>query len=84
MDGNITGNSKLVGQLSGESHSLTGQMSGQSTLRGSVEKGIAIPYDYERLINKPKIESVELIGNRSLEEIGVDHISNAELAALLD
>lgn len=84
MDGNITGKSKLVGQLNQQSNGLSGQMSGKGTLTGSLNKGLAIPHDYERLMNKPQIESVELIGNRSLEEIGIDHLSNAELAALLD
>lgn len=83
MDANIIEKSSLTGQLSGR-QSLSAHISGKESLSAIMYRGLAVPHDYERLTNKPKIESVELIGNRSLEEIGVDHISNAELAALLD
>lgn len=39
--------------------------------------------DYEELENKPKINSVELIGNRQLDEIGINKITNAEIIKLL-
>ena len=40
--------------------------------------------DYEELENKPKINSVELIGNRQLDEIGINKITNAEIFNLLE
>ena len=39
--------------------------------------------DYNNLINQPKINEVKLIGNRSLEELGLNTISNIELEELL-
>lgn len=40
--------------------------------------------DYEELENKPKINSVELIGNRQLSEVGIEKITNAEIFNLLE
>lgn len=39
--------------------------------------------DYNNLINQPKINEVKLIGNRSLEELGLNSITNIELEELL-
>lgn len=39
--------------------------------------------DYNSLINQPKINEVKLIGNRPLEELGLNTISNIELEELL-
>ena len=39
--------------------------------------------DYNSLINQPKINEVKLIGNRSLEELGLNSITNIELEELL-
>ena len=40
--------------------------------------------DYEELENKPKLNSVELIGDRQLSEVGIDKITNAEIFNLLE
>lgn len=40
--------------------------------------------DYEGLKNKPQINSVELTGNRSLESLGVEKITNSEILNLLE
>lgn len=39
--------------------------------------------DYEELKNKPQIESVELVGNKTFEELGLESIDNEELMSLL-
>ena len=39
--------------------------------------------DYEELINKPKINSVTLIKNKSFEDLGLLGLTNMELDALL-
>lgn len=50
--------------------------------------GVTINYietkDYEELENKPKLNSVELIGDRQLSEVGIDKITNAEIFNLLE
>lgn len=40
--------------------------------------------DYEALENKPRLNSVELIGDRQLSEVGIDKITNAEIFNLLE
>lgn len=39
--------------------------------------------DYRKLINKPKIEGVELIGNKTFDDLGMSTITNFELEKLL-
>ena len=38
--------------------------------------------DYNSLVNQPKINEIKLIGNRSLEELGLNSITNIELEEL--
>ena len=39
--------------------------------------------DYEKLKNKPQLNGVELLGNKSFTDIGLESISNQELESLL-
>lgn len=39
--------------------------------------------NYELLQNKPQIENVELLGNKSFEDLGLSNISNMRLEQLL-
>lgn len=39
--------------------------------------------DYEKLKNKPKINGVELVKNKSFSDLGMDIISNQELEDML-
>lgn len=50
-------------------------------LVNEVEKEVPVPIegDYEALHNKPKINTVTLIGDKSFEELGLERITNAEL-----
>ena len=40
--------------------------------------------DYNDLINKPSIEGVELIGDKSLEELGVEALTPQEIDAIIN
>ena len=40
-------------------------------------------YDYEKLINKPQIEGVILIGNKQLSDLGLKEISNQNIEDIL-
>ncbi|MDR1629595.1 MAG: hypothetical protein LBS36_05210 [Oscillospiraceae bacterium] len=40
--------------------------------------------DYDVLVNKPRINGVTLVGNKTTEEIGIEEISNMELEDLLN
>ena len=39
--------------------------------------------DYQLLKNKPQIESVELIGNKSFNDLGLSNISNMQIEQIL-
>lgn len=53
------------------------------TLNGVIVNHIETK-DYEELENKPKINSVELVGNKQLSEVGIEKITNAEIFNLLE
>ena len=40
--------------------------------------------DYNDLINKPSIEGVELIGDKTLEELGVEALTPQEIDAIIN
>lgn len=40
--------------------------------------------DYEKLSNKPSINDVMLIGNKTFEELGDRNLSNLEIKAIFD
>lgn len=51
---------------------------------GSEEKVVvAGTSDYEKLKNKPRLNGVELIGDKSFEDVGLVALSNSELEKLL-
>lgn len=39
--------------------------------------------DYEKLKNKPRLNGVELVGDKSFEDVGLVALSNSELEKLL-
>ena len=39
--------------------------------------------DYNELINKPQINDVTLQGNKSLPDIGVEHVTNADIMYII-
>ena len=40
--------------------------------------------DYEKLKNKPQINSVELLGNKSFEDLGAEFLTNMEIEELIN
>ena len=40
--------------------------------------------DYKKLMNKPQINDVELVGNKSSRDIGIFDLSNAEIDQLVN
>lgn len=53
-----------------------------------VTKTVEIPVgsenDYEKLVNKPRINARELVGDKSFEDLGLQKITNRELEAMFD
>ena len=78
IDGTLSGSLSPVGTLSGT-------LSSAPTLNGGLTVPRSAPgaNDYERLNNKPSIESVELIGDKTFEDLGLEAIDNTELMDLL-
>lgn len=69
--GNLIKNNRLNGTLSGGKN-LKGNVSGVGNLKG----GMSTPTggNYERLINKPSINGIELKGNKSSTAFGIPSI----------
>lgn len=61
---------------------LIGKISGIKQIKGSINIPTAID-DYHQLKNQPSIESVKLIGNKTLKDFGIDKISNAEIEKII-
>jgi len=79
LDRNTT---MLLGSLSSDT-TLTGHLTGKEDLRGSLQTGSGTS-DYERLINHPSINEVELIRDKSFSDLGLNALSNMELEDLLN
>lgn len=56
-------------------------LQGEQGPRG--ERGLPGTTDYNNLKDKPCIESIELVGNKSFEELGITSINNDEISNLL-
>ena len=74
---------------------LKGRVSAAAALSGSLIPGRTLvgalntyihptAHDYvKQIVNKPQINSVELLGNTSFDNLGLEELSNMELEALL-
>lgn len=81
VNGNLTGALSIDNRLSGRivENTIENTITGRLTVPSSVN-GVS---DYERLNNKPSIEDVTLIGNKTFEDLGLESIDNTELMDLL-
>lgn len=68
----------LQGKISG-SGGLSASLSESSKVGGSLSMPDARTTDYEALRNLPKINDVELRGNKQLDELGLQEVSNIEI-----
>ena len=63
---------------------LNGYLDDLDLLSAKIEKPETVyEKDYEGLINRPHINGVELIGNKSFEELGDQELTNMEILSLL-
>ena len=82
MNGNIEGNS-LVGNLT--DNSLIGTISNEGSITGDIHPvTIKTVRSYNQLTNKPQINSVELQGDKSLEELNVTRLTNSEIEDIIN
>ena len=78
----LTGTVQAAGSLEG---TLSGVMSSYGTLTGEIANPTEIyVYDYNRLDNKPSINGVELINDKSFEDLGVRTMTNFEILAVFN
>ena len=66
------------------SMSLSPQNRNNMNLVLGVPKVISGVYDYERLNNKPQIENVELTGNKTFSDLGLNPIDANDLLEILN
>lgn len=72
----------LTGQISVET--LSGSLNAEQPMSGTLKIAKSTPErDYEKLHNKPKINGVELIQDKSFEELGSHAMTNFEILELM-
>lgn len=72
----------LVGAIS--SASVSGEMSVSQSMSGILNKAASVyEKDYEKLNNKPRINGVELVQDKSFEDLGDNILSNFEILELM-
>lgn len=72
----------LTGHIS--QASMSGSLSAETSMSGTLKMPRStVEKDYEKLINKPKINGVELIQDKSFEELGVSPMTNSEILEIL-
>lgn len=73
---------ELTGQISAAS--MAAALSATAEMSGTLKQAErAVEKDYEKLINRPSINGVELIKDKSLEDIGCIPMKNSEILSLI-
>lgn len=63
---------------------INGDIASLSNIDGNITYGNGRgTTDYNKLINKPQIESVELIGDKTFKELGLDTLDAIEILDIL-
>lgn len=90
LSGEIDTSNNLTGQVSTITQ-LSSDINIESDLSGSLRTNLKMigklsvansgggTYNYDYLINKPKINNVELVQNKSFENLGIHEVTNTEL-----
>lgn len=74
---NIDGDITPISNIDGDINSL-------SNIDGNITYGNGQgTKDYNKLINKPQIEEVELIGNKTFEELGLYSMDATDILSIL-
>lgn len=72
LNSSIAAREQLSGSIVGE-ESLNGKIDSEAPLKGKLNlSNYSGTRDYEKLRNKPQINGVELIGDKSLEDLGIE------------
>ena len=72
----------LSGRISAVS--MSGSLNAETGMSGTLNMAERVyENDYEKLVNKPKINGVELISDKSFEELGDHDLTNFEILELM-
>lgn len=72
----------LSGQMSAET--LSGSLSTEQSMSGTLKMADrVVEKDYEKFVNKPSINGVELIRDKSFEELGCIPMKNSEILEII-
>ena len=73
---------ELTGQIS--TVNMSAALSASAEMSGTLKQADrVVEKDYEKLINRPSINGVELIRDKSLEDIGCIPMKNSEILSLI-
>lgn len=73
---------ELTGQISAVN--MSAALSATAEMSGTLKQADrVVEKDYEKLINRPSINGVELIKDKSLEDIGCIPMKNSEILSLI-
>lgn len=73
---------ELTGQISAVN--MSAALSATAEMSGTLKQAErVVEKDYEKLINRPSINGVELIKDKSLEDIGCIPMKNSEILSLI-
>lgn len=70
----------------GSSETISVQTVGTETIGRIMPENVTVvaPTDYEDIDNKPRINEVELVGNKELPDLQVTRLSNLEIEAIIN
>lgn len=70
----------------GSSETISVQTAGTETIGRIMSENVTVvaPTDYEDIDNKPRINEVELVGNKELPDLQVTRLSNLEIEAIIN
>ena len=72
LNSNIAAREQLSGSIVGEEN-LSGKIDSEAPLKGQLNIASGGTKDYNKLRNKPEINGIELIGDMSLEDLGIEN-----------
>lgn len=70
----------------GSSETISVNIVGSETIGSISPENVTVvaPTDYEDIDNKPRINEVELVGNKELPDLQVTRLSNLEIEAIIN
>lgn len=87
MNGALDIDGMLTGDLSLDTGTLSGKLSPTSDVKGNLTippVGPPKPTSYEELVDLPSVNEVELIGNKTFEDLGDKTLTNVEIKQIFD